>query len=259
MKSFLTTIYAIACVIVLFIGNQYWTNKTTIHIEASNSTEENSIESDTLEEANNEILSLTKNWPEQSVERFKLALEEETPFKIVIVGSTALGGDAGWAVQTKTRLLESYGDGNLTVEIMEYDSTSEGFIEDNKIEELAALKGDMILLEPFILNDNGKVLIEASLANLATIMETVKQISPETVFFLQPSYPIFQAKRYPVQISELKKYAEVNSIPYLDHWTAWPSSDSEEVKDYLDSEQSQPNEKGHQLWSEFISNYFISA
>lgn len=258
MKSFLTTIYAIACVIVLFIGNQYWTNKTTIHIEASNNAEENSIETDTLEESNKDILSLTKNWPEQSVERFNLALEKKRPFKIVIVGSTALGGEVGWAVQTKNRLLESYGSDFIAVEIMEFDSTSADFIADNKMGELAALKGDMILLEPFILNDNGKVIIDDSLANLTTIMETVKQTTPETVFLLQPSYPIYQAKRYPVQISELKNYAEANAIPYLDHWTVWPSYDSEEVKEYLDAEQSQPNEQGHQIWSEFISNYFIS-
>lgn len=259
MKTFLTIIYAIACAIVLIIGNYYWTNKTTVQIEASTNNAVHSPAEDRQEETNLQLLPLTKNWPEQSVERFKLALEVKTPFKIVIVGSTALGGDTGWAIQTKNRLQESYGLENLIVEIMEFGSTSTDFINQNKIGELAALKGDMILLEPFILNDNSSnVLIDDSLMNLSTIIETIKQTAPDTVFLLQPSYPIFQAKRYPVQISELKNYAEANSIPFLDHWTAWPSSDSEEVKGYIDSQLNQPNEKGHQVWSEFISNYFIS-
>lgn len=257
MKSFLTTCYAIACIIFLVISNSYWTNKTTIHIEASKNVTK-VVAADRVDHSLTQLLPLTKNWPVQSVERLKQAIYEKSPFKISLVGSTALGGETGWAAQTKARLLESYGAEFLTVDIIEYDSTSTHFKEDEKLAQLVELNGDLILLEPFILNDNGEVVIEDSIANVTTIIETVKQTNPEVVFLLQPSYPIYKATRYPVQISELKKYAEENAIPFLDHWTAWPSADSEEVKEYLAADQSQPNENGHLLWSEFISNYFIS-
>ena len=257
MKSFFTVIYALACVIFLAFGLYQWTTNTTVHIEASNQT--------TIEEPVDpklakieQLLPLTKNWPQQSVERFKQALETDTTFNIVIVGSTALGGESGWAVQTKTKLLESYGTEHMNVEILEYDLTTADFIDD-KLVELAALKGDLVLLEPFILNDNaGLIKIDDTLTNLTLIIDTVKQANSETVFLLQPAHPIFQAKRYPVQISELKQYATKNNIPFLDHWSSWPDSNTEEIKEYLVKDQSQPNEMGHQLWSEFITNQLIS-
>ena len=258
MKSFLTMIYAVGCIVFLAISHYYWTNQTTVHTAASNQSPEESHD-DQKPENDHPLLLLTKNWPEKGVEDFKQALENKQPFKIVIVGSTALGGDEGWAMKTKTNLLESYGAEILTVDIIEYDSTSSNFVESEKLAELVAFNGNMILLEPFILNDNaGLIKIDDSLANVSLIVETVKNTNPEAVFLLQPSHPIFQATRYPVQISELKQYATTNDINFLDHWTSWPNPNDEEVKDYLNVDQSAPNDKGHQLWSEFISDYLIS-
>lgn len=257
MKVFITSIYAIACIAFIGISHYYWTEKTTVR-QSAGQINEKSSEMDTRNDVIDQLLPFTKNWPEQSVDRLKQTLKENTAFKMVIAGSPALGGETGWATQTKSRLQESFGENNLTVEILEYDMTSNEFIAEEKHLELAAMNGDMILFEPFILKNNGFVAIGDTLENLTTTIETVKQTLPDTVFLLQPSYPVYQAKIYPNQVGQLKKYAEENGLTYLDHWQAWPDPNSEEIKSYLSEDQSQPNEKGHEVWGTFISDYLIS-
>ena len=75
---------------------------------------------------------------------------------------------------------------------------------------------------------------------------------------LQPANPLFQAKYYPLQVEALKNYADRNNITYLNHWDAWPDTQSEEIKKFLIGEPSTPNETGHKLWADFLVDYFIS-
>jgi hypothetical protein len=95
------------------------------------------------------------------------------------------------------------------------------FVENNKKQEVSTKKADLILFEPFLLNDNdGMVKIQDSLTHLSKIMKDVEKVNPDTTFLLQPSYPLYGATLYPKQVAELKKYAKENNITYLDHWKA---------------------------------------
>jgi hypothetical protein len=107
------------------------------------------------------------------------------------------------------------------------------------------------------LNDSGKVEISVTLENLSKVIEAMKAENPDSTFILQPSYPIYFPKYYSDQIAALKEYAEENPSTYLDHWTAWPATDNMEIKDYLNKGQNGPNEKGNQVWGEFLVEYFI--
>lgn len=280
MKVLLTTLYAIVCIVFIAASHYYWTEKTVVQEVSAgvkdtaaqkNGAEEKdkgkdkqkkgavNSKQDEKQEKYDQLVSLTKNWPERSVARFEQTLKDGTPFKIVIAGSPALGGETGWAAQTKEDLLAAFGPETLSVEIKEYDMNSNVFIAEGHHQALAALQADMILLEPFVLTGNGSgVPIAKSLENLTIIMDTVKQTSPEAEFLLQPSFPIFKAKNYPIQVNDLKQFAFDRGIKYLDHWTSWPATESENIKQYLEDDQSMPNQQGHQVWSDFVSSNLIS-
>ncbi len=279
MKVLLTTLYAIVCIVFIAASHYYWTEKTIVQEVSAgvkdeagqkNGSEEEDkgkdkqkkgavkSKKDDKQEKSDQLMMLTKNWPEQSVARYEQALKDGTPFKIVIAGSPALGGETGWAAQTKANLLAAFGPETLSVEIKEYDMNSNVFIAEGHHQALATLQADMILLEPFILKSNGIVPIAKSLENLTIIMDTVKQTSPETEFLLQPPFPIFKAKNYPIQVNDLKQYAFDRGIKYLDHWTSWPATESEDIKLYLEADQTLPNQQGHQVWSDFVSSNLIS-
>ena len=59
-------------------------------------------------------------------------------------------------------------------------------------------------------------------------------------------------------MEELQQFAEDNDIPYLNHWEAWPDQDSEEIKEYITEDSSQPSVKGHEVWAEYMIDYFIA-
>jgi hypothetical protein len=257
MKTLITILYTLACIVIIGVSHYFWVEKTTA-LEAAKSNNGVASSSYLPQQTMDKLLPFTKNWPKTSVETFKQAIKQQRPFKIVIAGSPALGGEKGWAAETKRRLLETYGDHYVSVNIKEYDLNSADFIRENKHQELADLQPDMLILEPFILKSNGVVAIEDSLDYLTTLIETVKHSSPQCTVILQPAHPIYKAKIYPNQIALLKQYAEEQQIPYLDHWGIWPNPDTEEIKQYLSPDQSQPNERGHKVWGKFVSAYLIS-
>jgi hypothetical protein len=181
-------------------------------------------------------------------------LESENSFSILFVGSTALQ----WGNQVSQSLLESYGSARITTEFHTYDLTSNDFLAENKQLELAAKKAQLIVIEPFLLNDNGEVPIDDTLDNITNIMEDIKAENPDTTFILQPSHPIYLPKLYSTQVLALKDYAVANHITYLDHWTAWPATDNIEINNFLNKGQNVPNEHGTQVWAQFLVDYFVN-
>lgn len=259
MKAFFTTILAILCAFVLIAGNWHWNKQ---NIVTGKQEKNRTVYPETPKEKpetdeNDELIKLASNWPDQSKESFKMALEEKRPFKILIVGSEAIGpGEEGWAFTTKNNLLEAYGSSNLSVDIIRYSGSTKQFAED-MVSELAEAKADLILFEPFTLADNAELKIEDSIIYIEEIMENVRNDNPDTVFILQPPNPIFSPRYYATQIEGLREFAQTNEIEYLDHWDVWPDTSSEEIKKYVDDSSKLPTAEGHQLWSEFISDYLI--
>lgn len=265
MKSFLTTILAILCGVVLLWGNFHWNNKTAVKVNSASVTnaaekpiEKKSVEKNQVAVDREDVLSLLKNWPSEAADTFKQAQDEGRVYKILIAGSSALGDEPnGWAYKTKEGLIQAFGEEKMTVEILKYETTSLKFLQENHQEELTSAKADMIIFEPFTLNDNTNgVGTENSLVNIRTVLDQLEEASAGTVVILTPPNPLYNAKYYPLQVEALKEYSEENDIPYLDHWTAWPELDAEEMNDYLTN--GSPNDKGHEVWANFMLDYLVA-
>lgn len=267
LKTFFTTILAIICAFILIMGNIHWGNRTNIkaesksmdiavtHLESADEKQKAEID----EEQPQELLNLAANLPEQTRIQFEKALEQNKEFKILFVGSNSLGeGEQSWPKILEQKLLDAYGESILNFKTLIYDMTTQEFMDENKQEELAKEEADLILFEPFVLKDNGEVVVETSLEYVSNIIDYVKTIKPGTTFILQPPHPIYNAGFYTVQVRALEKFAQDNEIPYLNHWVVWPETSSEEIKNYLVTNPSGPNEKGHELWAEFLANFFIA-
>jgi hypothetical protein len=256
MQKFLTVLLGILLILLIYFGQTHWNQQNKAL--SSDTPTSSKKELNKQRHSSTELLKLTKNWPAEAVERFKQSLKNDKPFKILFVGSPAIGSDTeGTYSLVKQKLKETYED-HIDVQLKTFDMTSTQFLYQKKQNEIVAEAADMIVFEPFILENNGEVLIDKTMTDLAVVMDAVKVAKPESTIILQPSYPLYNAKIYPRQVEELKKYAETHQIPYLDHWTAWPDPATEELKNYLTPDQSAPNEKGAQVWSEYIIRYFIS-
>ncbi|MDR7238752.1 SGNH/GDSL hydrolase family protein [Neobacillus drentensis] len=261
MKNFLTILLGIACIAILYYGHSYWNQRIASASNTTPSTSDHAQSEVTVKNDDSDIdlLELTKNWPASSVDKFEQTLNKKKSFKVLFVGSTSIGSEnSGVFPMVKKKLIETFGEKNIQVDVKTFNSTSTQFINKNEQEDIAAEKADLIVLEPFILMNNGVVLIGDTLENTTTIMDDITAKNPETSFILQPSYPLYKAKIYPKQVEELKKFAMENDITYLDHWSAWPDPNTEAIKDYLLPDQSAPSDKGYELWSESILHFLIS-
>ncbi|MEH7252011.1 SGNH/GDSL hydrolase family protein [Neobacillus niacini] len=253
MKYFLTAIWALVCIGVLAYSHIHWNQQTAV--EAVEPELEPVVKKASNNSNNIEIyMKLAKNWPQTAKEQFKLALEEEKPFRILFVGSSA----SEWEKAVSQNIIESYGSKRITTAKQIYDVTSEEYLAENKHVELAVEKAQLVVIEPFLLIDNGTITIDATLSNLTEIIEAVKAKNPNTTFILQPSNPIYLPKYYATQVEGLKGYAKENNLTYLDHWTAWPATDDPKIKDYVVEGKKGPTEKGNEAWAQFLVEYFVN-
>nr|WP_263324262.1 SGNH/GDSL hydrolase family protein [Neobacillus sp. Marseille-Q6967] len=264
MKNFLTVLLGIVCITVLVIGNSYWNKKIQQASAKITSVETGKLESkennQDVADIETAVLALASNWPAAAVERFKQTLDNKEAFKILFVGSSAIGSETdGMYPIVRQKLIESFGEKNIEIGIKTFDTTSSQLIANNFHEEIAAEAADLVVIEPLTLNDNGNVSIEESLNNISALKETILTQNPAATLIIQPSYPLFNAKFYPIQVEEVKKYAESNQIPYLDHWAAWPDPNTEDVKTYLLPDQTGPSEQGIQAWSDYLIQFFINS
>jgi hypothetical protein len=257
MKQIILILFTTSCAVILFIGNQQWKDKVVVK---GSSTETITLveEEDTSDSHHQEVVSFASNWPEEASANFEAAVKEGRPFKILLAGSPAMGTESeGWAAILKNELEDTFGE-TMSVSVRTYKMTSKEFIEEGKHEELAAEQADLVLLEPFILMNNGKIGNALAAEHYTMMIEAIKETNQDTNVILQPANPLSKAKYYPVQVDELKAYAKDNQLPYLDHWQAWPTTEADRLELLTISDPSFPNENGHQVWAEFLIDYFIA-
>ncbi|WHX40395.1 SGNH/GDSL hydrolase family protein [Mesobacillus sp. AQ2] len=259
MKKFILILFSIGCALVLFLGNQQWKEKVQVKSRSTSAamTERNQ-DNNPDEDSHKKLSALTKNWPVSAKALFKAAVQEERPFKVILAGSPALGNDeSGWAELLKNKLESTYGDA-LEVTVKSYAMTSQEFIQEKKQNELAAEQADLVLLEPFILMNNGKVANDQASDHYSVIIDAIQSANPNTVVILQPANPLSKARFYPLQVDALKGYAAANGLTYLDHWQAWPETENERMELLAGGDPNFPNEDGHKLWAEYLIDYFIA-
>ncbi|MCC3356904.1 SGNH/GDSL hydrolase family protein [Bacillus sp. REN16] len=264
MKKVLVIIVILLSVAIVVAGKLHWNNKiqatvNTVHVEKTEKADVKTVAEENQENKVQKVEAYSKNLSEEIQTKLIKAVQDGVPVNLVIAGSSATPEDPlGWPSLLKKDLEDTYGEDVLNVTIKEIaDKLSTEVVQEELYQEIISLSPDILLLEPFILTDNGKVTINNRLVNLTTIIDAIKVELPEVTVLLQPANPLHNAKHYPKEVGELEKYANNNDYIYLNHWEAWPDYQTDEIKEYLLTNGS-PNEKGQRLWADYLSNYFIS-
>lgn len=175
--------------------------------------------------------------------------------QMLIVGSGALEDAAD---RFASVISDAYG-GLIGVDVATFDMTSARFVE----EELESggidweAGYDIILYEPFTLHNNGKVIIENEHRHLLAVKALAESTVEDVSFLVTPPQPIYRAGYYLTQIRALEKYTAARGIPYINHWSNWPDTGSEDLQTYMD-EARIPTESGVTAWSDALIAYFVS-
>ncbi len=258
MKIWINILAVIVFIAALSAGKVYWNNKVS----------EQSVSRPTKVEASGDASNMKITWkehaqnlPESIQTKIQKAQQTKTPLKLVIVGSAPQEEvKATWAELLKEKIEDTYGSSLIKVDVREYkDMTTLQFIKSDKYKEIAEASPDVLLFEPFLLNDNGVVGIENTLDNIDIILTYLKRQNEQLVTILQPSAPVYKANNYPSDAKALEEFAKENDYEYINHWKAWPDYQSEKISAYLTQEPGQPNDKGEQLWAQHLEQYFTNS
>jgi hypothetical protein len=266
MNKFLLACLMIMTTGTLILGKNHWNkqvdsvlatlNDETIEIEKSmpdNPSAEKKIDKERL-------LKLDKlhALPSELRPLFKEKIENDQPVQLLIIGSASTSEKEGaWPNLVERRLKEFYSDSLIKVRIKEIPAkTSKQVIAGNLHKDLAGLKLDVLLFEPFLLYDNQKIKITERIHNLSVILKEFKNQNPDIKIILQPSNPIFGAHYYLQEESELEHYSKQQKHIYLNHWEAWPDSDDKDIRNYLTKDYL-PSDRGNEVWADYVIDFFI--
>jgi hypothetical protein len=260
MKSFLFYTSIVTAIALTIAGHFYYQQKLNTIAEESVIFSSNfetaepaaEPEQKTTSEASNEVSGLLKEWTE--------TLEADDALAVTIFGSTSVTNDQdqakSWPTLFEATVNSTYqDDASIVTTIVDVDRTaSTTVLGENYIQDVVESNPDILLFEPFILNDNSAgIRIEDSLEALSIMLERFKRELPDTTILLMPANPIYGANFYLTQIEQLESFASEQDYLYVDHWGNWPSIDDSDLNNYI--ENGRPTEEGHVLWAEAIVEY----
>ncbi|RLQ07036.1 SGNH/GDSL hydrolase family protein [Geobacillus sp. FSL K6-0789] len=260
MRNFiLILLFTAACLAFIITGHLYWERKIDATVQAARAKVEISAKQETETSQTEAILARAKQLPAAAQAAIKRAVEEKRPIRLVIAGSESTPENGGWPDLLKQALDKAYGKGVFHITVHEYEGLTTADADRQRIAaDWAKDKPDLVLLEPFLLNDNGVVTIDDTLAHIQSILAGLKSAAPNAVVILQPPNPIYNATYYPRQVERLEAFANENGYPYLNHWPAWPDDQSEELNRYVDPQTDLPTAEGANVWANALAKRFIA-
>ena len=255
MKVFVNIFAAVVLIVTIVAGKMYWDHQMSA--EASSKSTSSSSAS---KAASGNWEDYAENLPKSVKEKLKKAEASGKPMKLLIVGSQATSTDEkAWPKTLEETLNHTYGS-LIETSVLEYkDETTLDFVRNQDYKDIIKEKPDVLLFEPFLLNDNGVVGITNTLDNLAVIMSHITEADKDLVTILQPSQPIYNATNYPKEAEALGEFAKNNGYEYVNHWSAWPDYKSEKILDYLVEKQRVPTAKGNKAWASYLEEYFTAS
>lgn len=264
MRKFGAILLVIFCLVILAISYSTWKEKIG---SAAEKPQEASQSDETSEKAEKKpqqesVTSLTR----EDLESLSAGIDEKAQLvlldkydssdkaQLLIVGSNALdSGEPGYAELLKEELDRAY-KGFIETTVVSFNGTSEGFM--NEGTDLSA-GYDVVLMEPFTLKNNGVVLVEAEQQHIREFIGNVRSEEKEAALILQPPQPIYGAQFYTFQVKSLEKFAAQQQFGYINHWSAWPDTTDEKLKDFLTGD-GLPNSEGAKVWANVLTDYFIT-
>ncbi|KYD19065.1 SGNH/GDSL hydrolase family protein [Saccharococcus caldoxylosilyticus] len=253
----LAVLLVISCTSFIVAGHLYWQKKidNTVRQAVTEATE-----FQVTHEQEAKRMAYAKKLPAEVQAKIKRAIETNRPLRLVIAGSEATPASKdGWPALFEQQLDATYGNKVFQVVVKEYKGmTTKQAIEENIAGQLIKEKPDIVLWEPFLLNNNGVININDTFQHIDAIIQTITDKLPDVTILLQPPHPIYNATYYPEQVKQFQAFAKEKGYIYIDHWKAWPDYKSNELNKYVDPDTDLPTKDGQKRWADFLADYFIA-
>ncbi|PPA70296.1 hypothetical protein [Jeotgalibacillus proteolyticus] len=267
-KKSMLILSIIITVIIIILGHRAWVNsQKDIHrlsptVVESTSESVESTDSEESTDNNSEedtgLSALIANQPEHVQEIWLNSQETDEPVDIAIIATeSSLLLDENWTTLLQEGLTSNYSGVVLNYSIIPYEGTSEDQLTSLDEGSISLEDQDIVLYELPTIHDGGVLSIDDQVYYTRLFLEEFQTSYPDSALFAFPSQPFQNATYYPEMVEAVRETVEENNIPYLNHWTDWPSTDDPELENYL-TEDDEPTELGHTTWGTNLVNYFSS-
>ncbi|MGD6871004.1 SGNH/GDSL hydrolase family protein [Sutcliffiella horikoshii] len=260
MRAILTLVVLI-CIGALVYGNYHWIGKLASAVGKEEAQFLYNVDNTNELESGEKELTV-EDFSNLPIDNAKFIMDKYNrgeAVELVLIGSEyKTAGVQSWSGIFKDEIEQTYKIlFNITIIELSGEVTTEDVINNDLINKNLSIIPDIVILEPFLLDSNGIIGIERSLEHVETMIEDVKLINSDVFVFLQPAQPIHKAIYYPDEVAKLQSMAEDQEIFYIDHWTDnWPDYNSDEFLEYIIPDTIIPNQKGHQIWADYIMGLF---
>ncbi|MCD8511776.1 MAG: hypothetical protein LRY73_19270 [Bacillus sp. (in: Bacteria)] len=276
MQKWAAIASVVIAIIFVILGNSYYQNKLEDiatsaqknHQQMVEEQQEREAEARAFKEAEKKmrIDQLTKGLSPEIGSLITNKIMDNEEIHIVAFGSRVINdsqneGLIPWPELLELTLNDTYETKTLFhVETMSYGHlTSLQVLHEERYKEVLELEQqpDVLIIEPFIWNDNGEVNVQDTIISLELMVEFFETELENTFIFVQPAPPMYQTLFYPQYVEELKEAVEASGLTYLDHWPDWPDINDEELLTYLHEDHRMPTQEGHELWSNSHCNFSL--
>lgn len=252
MKKTFTLVGIFIAIFTIFTSKYFYEQKvkTTALTASEVLIEHSKIEKEVDEQVRQRLL--TRNMDEPVASLVNQAIEDNGHVNIVIVSSAVVtNAISSWPEIFQTQLEANYLNDLLSVKMVLFsEKSSYEFVQEQDYNLIIEKEPNILIIEPFLLNDNGITLIKDTLSNLDVIVNEVKNAYPDVVVIVQPPHPLYEEAYYLTQVEELQAHALEKEYFYFDHWENWLKNG------YIEGKA--PNQEGHEQWADYITNYFIA-
>lgn len=240
---------------ILLFGSWHWNRQIASTVAGTANAETTEIKEE-AETTTPTFMSYTRHLPNEVVEKIERAAENNEAVNLTLVARA----EPSWVAAFKEELISTYGDGVWNIETITYEAiTSAALLESDIMQQVADTNPDVILYEAPLLADNGVLGAEISISTNRQIFEQWTAAIADVVIMVQPPQPIHQAVHYPLEVAQFQAFIEEENHIYVNHWGAWPDSNSDEMLNYLvEGSRMELNEAGYQLWASYLIEYFVS-
>ncbi|KHF38728.1 hypothetical protein [Halalkalibacter okhensis] len=243
MKQFFYYIMILSSIIIIFLGYLHYGQQLTTVVSDSADHEPELASQDIQEEQTSyELGGLLEEVAKQN--------EDEEEFLLMVIGSSAVtsveeSSSMPQLLLPQFKSLLASQDVALTV-IDVNNATSSEVLADNYIDKIIKNNPDLLVIEPFLLNDYDQLPVEDSLSNLETVMSELEEQLSDTLIVLSPAHPL-DDDGYLTFTDKIKAFSAKHEYLYADHWEAWPTVANE-----------LPNEQWHRIWSDYLMDFLVN-
>ncbi|GGH76452.1 uncharacterized protein (DUF934 family) [Pullulanibacillus pueri] len=262
MKRWAIVVSVIICLAIVFLSRLHWKDeirataqKAKAQLAGQTVSTTNQDSKQEKSASNVDLKKLTVNLPDHLQQKVIQAYQAKTKVKVLMAGDQEV---EKLSPLLQKKLDQAYGQNVFDIVPIDFQGhTSKEVYENGLYDEMNEQHPDAVVFTALLFNDNRKVGTNDAAHFLIEIGNDMQEKNTDLSFMIEPNNPVTYFKVINDRIGIFKSEVQQSDFTYLDNSTRWPKQ--EDLPAVLDREGKYPNDKGNELWSDYLTDVFTGG